>query len=466
MPFLGLRASTHDREDAALNYPVPRYLIATALVVSWTGSLCALTGQASAQSSSSLVDKNVAQRHGLDRSWFAQIALRSSHSQVIGWKLSKNELFVLTDSGVLQRIDAETGRIHWTVRIGNPSYPSLGPEVSDEFVALVNGSTLYVLNRADGRGHLTRQVGGGPGAGPALGQNYVFVPMIEGRIEGYSLHDTKEFPWFYQSFGRTLLPPAVSGQSLVWTTDEGFVYFARAEERGVFLRVETPNEFQVGPAFDNGVVYVASSIGQVYALAEENGRQLWQYSMEFPASGKPAIVADYVFVTSEKPALHCIDLKTGRVRWIAPNVLNFAAVSKTRVFGLDRSGSLVALDRESGSLLHRIPLGGPTMAVVNDQSDRIFLISPTGLVQCLYEIGAEKPTYYVHMPAEETVTEPAKEEPAAEESSIRDEETTSSESSFETPAAEDDEEKEPAAAPLPSGGEGEESDDDDLFQGF
>src|SRR3990172_12905972 len=123
------------------------------------GSLRLTADLAVAREPSPLVDKTLAQRHGLDRPWFTQIALRASRSRVSGWILSGEDLFVLTDSGVLQRIDTETGRTHWTVRIGNPDYPSLGPAVNQDSVALVNGSTLYVLDRKDGRGHLERQVG-------------------------------------------------------------------------------------------------------------------------------------------------------------------------------------------------------------------------------------------------------------------------------------------------------------------
>ena len=46
-----------------------------------------------------------------------------------------------------------------TAPIGNENYPSLGPACSDKYVALVNGSTLYVLDRTDGRPVKIRQVG-------------------------------------------------------------------------------------------------------------------------------------------------------------------------------------------------------------------------------------------------------------------------------------------------------------------
>jgi hypothetical protein len=50
--------------------------------------------------------------------------------------------------------------------------------------------------------------------------------------------------------------------------------------------------------------------------------------------------------------------------------------------------------------------------MVNDQTDRIFLVNDRGLVQCLREIGAETPT--LHRQA----AEPEGEQPAGEEADV------------------------------------------------
>ena len=49
-----------------------------------------------------------------------------------------------------------------------------------------------------------------------------------------------------------------------------------------------------------------------------------------------------MFVTSEEPALHCIDAKTGTAIRQVPHVIQFAATSKDRVYGVDDLGGLVA----------------------------------------------------------------------------------------------------------------------------
>ena len=57
---------------------------------------------------------------------------------------------------------------------------------NEEYVAVVNGSMLYVLDRVGGSVRWQRRLRGAPGAGPALSETQVFVPMIDGMVEAYS----------------------------------------------------------------------------------------------------------------------------------------------------------------------------------------------------------------------------------------------------------------------------------------
>src|SRR5687768_11657336 len=159
----------------------------------WTLVLAAIVcfgcgaGTVEAQLHRRLVERGEAARLGLDRAWFAQVELDRARNEVERAILAGDHLIVLTTAGVVQLLDANTGESLWTAPIGNPDYPSLGPAANDSAIAILNGSTLYVLDRKDGRPLTIRPVGGAPGASPALSNDYVFVPLINGRIEGYPL---------------------------------------------------------------------------------------------------------------------------------------------------------------------------------------------------------------------------------------------------------------------------------------
>jgi len=370
-----------------------RERIKVALVlVAGASSVCALNGWA--RDSRRLVTETQARHLGLERVWYAQAQLDAGRNELVGAVLQGDRLTVLTTADVVHELDALTGRTMWIAPIGNPDYPSLGPAASSKFVALVNGSTLFVLDKADGKPIVIRRVGGAPGAAPALAEHYVFVPLVMGRIEAYPLGEQKLTPWYYQSFGRAMVAPLVTPKSVVWTTDSGHFYVGRASELGMRFRLETGSEILAPPAYGVPYVYAATSNGEVFSVDEMTGQRRWKYATGYPVVRAPAVIGDKVFVTSDEPALHCIDAKTGAEIWEAPHVKQFAAASAKRVYGVDELGALVVLDIANGTLLGRMPTDALTHALVNDQTDRVYLVSKEGVVQCFREIGSKEPVYH------------------------------------------------------------------------
>lgn len=394
--------------------------------VYWLGLtiVVGIAAPVSAQLSSGLVSQSDAAGAGLKRAWFARAAVNPARSQVIDWVLSGDQILILTDAGVLQAIDANTGRSLWVTQFGNPQYPSLGPDGNDQFVAVVNGSTLYLMDRNTGRIQCQRPISGAPGAGPAVGEEHVFVPSITGLIEGYPLDlDAPGYNrWFYQSYGNTMVAPLVTPHSVIWSTDRGYLYVGGSVKSGVRYRLETDDVFDARAAYQDPLIYAVTRDGELFAIDEEEGILRWRYRTGFATDRAPAAVGERLFLTSEEPMLHCVDAKTGMPEWEVPGIAQFAAVTKAYVYGVDRFGAIRILNIADGSPVGRIANGGALEALVNDQTDRLYLISDAGLVQCLHEIGADEPTRYR---AAATVEEP----PADDES---------------------DEEVEPAAAPAES----------------
>ncbi len=350
-----------------------------------------------AQLGRQLIAESTAQRFGLTRAWTAQVELDRTRHHVVRGVLAGDQLFVLTSAGLVHSLDAETGRTLWTVQVGNSDYVSLGPATSAEYVAVLNGSTLYVLNRKSGALEMERPVGGGPGAGPALADGYVFVPLINGRIEGYQLHEEGAKPWYYQSFGQTLVTPLGTPESIVWSTSNGSLYVGEVrhgKRPNVRFRLETDGPFDAQPSYREPTIFAISAAGELYALNERTGVLLWKFVTGYPSARSPAAVGPSVYVTSDRPALHCVDADTGALHWEADGVAQFAAAGKSRVYGVDPYGALVALDAATGApTAHTMP-GGPINTLVNDQTDRLYLVSNGGLVQCLHEVGINEPVHY------------------------------------------------------------------------
>jgi len=341
-----------------------------------------------------LVSHDDAARNGLHRAWFAQLPVNPQRSRVSSWYLYFDRLYGVTDSGIIAALDAETGAELWVKQVGRHGYALFGPDANEKHLGVVSGSNLYLLDRNDGRLIWSRELGSAPSSGPALSANYAYVALLTGRIEGYRLDDPRTQPWYYQSKGRTYLRPTTTGSVVSWPTAAGYLYVSDANKPRVRFRMETSDDIVTSPAAQGETLYIASLDGYLYALHERTGDEKWRYSTGFAISSSPAIVGDQVFVASLEPALHAIDVKTGQGLWSAPGISHFAAKGADRVYASDRYGNLLSLDAKTGRPLGGIATIQGMSTLVNDQSNRIFLVNDRGLVQCLHEIGADKPTMY------------------------------------------------------------------------
>ena len=213
-----------------------------------------------------IIPETVATRHGLTRPWFTQAQVDRTRGEIENVVLYDGTLFVQTDRAVLQAIDAETGRTLWVKEVGRRNFPSSRPAANGEMVAIINGSTLYILHRQTGRLLWQREVEGVAGAGPALSQTRAYVPMTDGlvlayplkaipdpavelglfdpeseedakklearRIESLRLQQDVKPPLACQSFGRAMVQPLVTRETagdefVAWPTDRGYLFVGR-----------------------------------------------------------------------------------------------------------------------------------------------------------------------------------------------------------------------------------------------
>ncbi len=349
----------------------------------------------------------------------AQLTRAGITAEIKTQVLPEITIYVVSDSGAVQSIDGETGRTRWSTYVGNPRYPTDAPGANDDYVAVVNGTNLYVLHQATGNIAWRRQTLGAPGAGPAVSDERVFVPMAGGTIESYLTTDVRQPPWIFKSRGRAVVQPVIAGTGVAWPTDKGDLYVAEANLTGVRYRLETHQSIVARPtAMPPNRLAIVSTDGYVYCIHEGSGTMLWRFSTGEPIV-KPAVaVDDALFVVTSDDNLFRLSADTGLEQWWAPRIREVVSASKSRLYCLGDTGQLVIFDMVTGGRLGSVSTEQLDIRMVNFQTDRIFLGSSTGVIQCLREVGAEWPTIRAGgleaKPAKKPVeAEPVMEEPAA-----------------------------------------------------
>lgn len=397
-----------------------------------------------------LVSEIIAKRNGLERNWFSQIQLDPGRSRVVGVVLQVSSihaqtiyqikhkggmmrftsdqfdylgrelgdagakdmaerkmlflqaaglepelerivqpeisLYATTDRGMIHCLDGETGRTKWRAIVGDPKYPTLTPAANDRYVVAVNGTHVYALDRNTGKQLWRRRTVSAPGGGPAISNEMVFVPMVDGRLESYYLSDYREPTGIFQAIGRSLVRPTITDRSVAWPTDRGHLYVGPSDKKGIRYRIEARNAI-VAPASYQApaTLFTASIDGYVYSVHEVNGRVNWNYSLGEQISSQPVPLGKHLLVATDLENMYALSTETGEPIWKTSQVKGFVSASQDRIYVINSADRLMILNRESGAVISSLPTEELDLIFLNALTDRIYIGTRRGLIQCLRE---------------------------------------------------------------------------------
>jgi len=315
-------------------------------------------------------------------------------------------LYLTSDDGMVQAVDAETGKTIWARGVGNRDYPTLEPGVSEKYVVIVNGTTVYVLDATSGAPVWQRNAAGVPAAGGTVIDEYVGVPMVTGELEVYSLApDASHWPTSYYSYGQVFSPPTRAGNRIVWANSNGEITAATPGQNAIQFRLSTgvPIRGQITYAAPDQL-FAVTETGYLYSFKASTGEILWRFSTGDTTTLAPIVVGNCVYVVTKYQGTFCVDAPTGRENWWARDVHQFVAATDRRVYGVTTAGRIAVLDRRTGGVVGTIPTVLTDILFTNPQSDRIYVASASGLLQCVHAIGADWPL--IHIAAEAAESSP------------------------------------------------------------
>lgn len=378
----------------------------------------ALPAQVLAQGlASEVVSAPLVQRYGMKRAWVTRAEVDPSRGRIAEVVLHGDVLYVQTNQAAIQAIHAETGRTLWVRHVGKPGYPAMAPAAHDEFVASCVGSTLYLLRSSDGSLVWERILENGPSAGLAMGADRVYVPLVNHAVVAYSLRAAREQqrrpengeqdyptsrydpPLAFRAGAMSYSPPLLQGNLIAWGTADGYVYAAAADTMQPRFRFETRGPVNAPLAAWRDRILAASRDGYLYCMNNLRGTSRWQFSAGTPIEHQPVVIGDTVYVIPESGHMYALDARKGQLLWQTAQVAQFLAASEHRVYVFDLAGRIACLDNLTGNRVFSMPTGRMSLVLTNTQTDRIYVGSRTGILQCLREQARTQPLRHRPLPA-------------------------------------------------------------------
>ena len=350
--------------------------------------------------------------------------------QVVERSVPSINLVLITSDGMVQCMNAETGKLNWAASCGLSSAPAHPGAVSTSGVSVVQGQYLYLLDWATGKLVSQRKLREATGNAVAACNDLAFVSDFGGRIQAYGLRNEQK-PWRYVMHGRSVgRSVTLANQTFsAVATERGYVYvFANHDGPSVWIRYET-NSPLTGSLSAGKDAFYAGSVGGVvtkFSVDDRLGKIRWEYRIGRTVTAPPLVVKDCVYAASESGHLTSIDDKTGAANWVNDLAAIAQPIGESRdaLVCLTSTGELANVDIETGRIESKSTPLDLGHAVINQLNDRIYLVAKNGAIQCLRSAGADLPTMFADVaePSEtdentDTTITPAASEPAGAEGS-------------------------------------------------
>jgi len=289
--------------------------------------------------------------------------------------IHKAVVYTADASGQVLAIDKNTSHVVWSVQLKEGLVS--GPTVAEGVVALgTNASSFVLLNQADGRQLMRKNVSGEVLSKPIISNHRVIVKTIDGNLYAFDLKTGKKL-WMSEHGAPHLIlkassSPILLGKLVLVGFSDGKLDAVDVETgRVVWQRsiayasgssdVERLVDIDADPLARGDTVYLATYQGYVGALTLSNGQFLW--SKPSSIYKNMAIDDENVYVSDNDDVLWAISRQTGHVKWkqtaLKARGITAPALMGSRLVVGDKTGLLHVLSTQDGEFVSRQQLSGP-----------------------------------------------------------------------------------------------------------
>ena len=111
----------------------------------------------------------------------AELAARGLDPTAEVKQIPEITIYIRSELGTVTAIDAETGHEKWTTKAGTAGYPSHGVAATDDYVAVISSTKVFLLDANSGEVLESMKSKLLPSATPSLDGQYLYLPTRQGR---------------------------------------------------------------------------------------------------------------------------------------------------------------------------------------------------------------------------------------------------------------------------------------------
>lgn len=214
----------------------------------------------------------------------------------------------------LYAVDFRNGRITWTYHTKDRIRSSVRIAHDHVFFGSDDGH-VYALGLSSGRFLWAYDVGAPVRTRPFVTNDMIIFGSESGEVTAISLSGQRK--WSYRTKRAIMSSPHVNmeeGICYVGSTD-GYMYALDAGNGFNAWRFRTNGPIISSPFEADGMLYFASTDCNLYAVSAQNGRERWRHTFPKPVVASPIIHNGALYIGGTDEYFYCLDASSGKELW-------------------------------------------------------------------------------------------------------------------------------------------------------
>jgi hypothetical protein len=155
----------------------------------------------------------------------------------------------------------------------------------------------------------------------ALNNLLTLPPAYDGTNACYSIEGNRLAAYDLTSGSRSWMVTAqpemapVAGGGLVFLREADSLRALHVGDGSLAWELPLADKLAVHPVWDNGWLVLALATGEIRALRDVDGHQIWSRNLESPAHAAPSLAADRVYVPTTDRRIVALNIEKGDVVW-------------------------------------------------------------------------------------------------------------------------------------------------------
>ena len=329
-----------------------------------------------------LVSQSLLKAGNFEKVWENKLPLKQFENltelRVVG-----NRVYVLSAQNYVFALNKAKGTIVFSRPLSAPGMPMVGLELYDDKLFSLIGNRLVEIDPEFGKEISFRNLVFNITCPAVRNDRYFYIAGSDSRL--HALRSKDKVQVFEASSGKSSLITSMVADDnfLVFATDAGDVKSITANGPKRLWSFKA-GQAVVGPIVRQGRwLFVASGDTNVYKINIFTGKLDWRYKSGAVLGRGPAVTKNVVYQYVHNKGLAAIANSNGKLLWQLDRGVELLSESAGRAYVITDTGELVTMDNNTGKQLNSIVISSVSKYAVNTEDENIYIADQTGRISCI-----------------------------------------------------------------------------------